>query len=51
VDKANGSRKCALDDKLRMPTSIIGENGGHGGSAPLPPYEAVWVIRLNLKWF
>jgi hypothetical protein len=37
VGKANGSRECAPDDKLRVPT-IQREHldGGHGASAPLP---------------
>jgi len=37
MGKANGSRECAPDDKLRVPTNFgIRENGGHGASAPLP---------------
>jgi hypothetical protein len=35
MGKANGSRACAPDDKLRVPTTIL-KNGGHGASAPLP---------------
>ncbi len=40
VGKANGSRECAPDDRLRVPTiaSNTGslDHGGHGASAPLP---------------
>jgi hypothetical protein len=59
VGKANGSRECAPDDKLRVPT-IVKQNGGHGASArfarakgrpaghsgPNRPFEAqaAWLI-------
>jgi hypothetical protein len=44
VGKANGSRECAPDGKLRAPTiqdSDPAIDGGHGADAPLP------TLRLN----
>jgi hypothetical protein len=38
VGKATGSRECAPDDKLRVPTiqQPTLHRGGHGARAPLP---------------
>jgi hypothetical protein len=39
VGKANGSRECVPDDRLRVLTiaqHAPGQDGGHGPSAPLP---------------
>ncbi len=43
VGKANGSRECAPDDKLRVPTTAC--NGGHGASAPLPTLHPARLFR------
>jgi hypothetical protein len=39
VGEATGSRECAPDDRLRVPTSRFGKSGGHGASAPLPTLQ------------
>ena len=36
VGKASGSRECAPDDRLRVPTIILKQEGVHGASSPLP---------------
>ena len=46
VGKASGSRECAPDDRLRVPTIILKQEGGHGASSPLAtPYDS-GVTRL-----
>jgi hypothetical protein len=61
VGKANGSRECAPDDRLRVPTITNNgaRSGGHGASAPLPPYKnkfrenempaAFFVVRATVS--
>jgi hypothetical protein len=45
VGKANGSRECAPDDKLRVPT--IFKKGGHGASAPLSYCVIIAVVMFE----
>jgi hypothetical protein len=49
VGKANGSRECAPDDKLRVPTSINASIGismvGTARRAPLVTLRPISVVR------
>ena len=49
VGKANGSRECAPDDKLRVPTIQNRDriSGGHGASAPLPTLQHLEANATN----
>src|ERR1700730_770988 len=45
VGKANGSRECAPDDKLRAPTKFgIREKVGTTQARLCPPYVSAWLI-------
>jgi hypothetical protein len=49
VGKANGSRECAPDDKLRVPTvpdHDLMKDGGHGAGAFAHPTFIVFVYAL-----
>src|SRR5882724_10404953 len=46
MGKANGSRECAPDGKLRVPTRlwVSRMNGGHGADAPLPTLRCLRTL-------
>jgi hypothetical protein len=46
VGKATGSRECAPDDKLRVPTIFVTETTmvGTAQARLCPPYESVFAV-------
>jgi hypothetical protein len=56
VGKANGSRECAPDDELRVPTTINASAdvflcGGHGARAPLPTLQSSINRKIDMTNF
>ena len=52
VGKATGSRECAPDDRLRVPTNYetAGCDGGHGAMRLCPPYEFYEFCAASLAF-
>ena len=50
VGKATGSRECAPDDRLRVPTIEVATlDGGHGAHAPLPTLRNCDSVTPSLR--